>query len=71
MSSANPLDQAKALFGEGRAAEALKLTEPLATAAGAAHAALSTHAAILKALRRTKKPWRSTSRRPAASPRAA
>lgn len=52
MSSANPLDRADALLGEGRAAEALKLTEPLATAAGAPHAALSTHAAILKALRR-------------------
>lgn len=52
MLSANPLDQAEALVSQGRAAEALKLTEPLASAADAPHKALSTHAAILKALRR-------------------
>ncbi|MDB5442216.1 MAG: hypothetical protein JWP73_592 [Phenylobacterium sp.] len=52
MSSANPLDRANALLGEGRAAEAAQLTEPLAMAPDAPHAALSTHAAVLKALRR-------------------
>jgi uncharacterized protein (TIGR02466 family) len=52
LSSANPLEQADALLGEGRAAEALKLTEPLAMDAGPTHEALYIHAAVLKALHR-------------------
>jgi tetratricopeptide (TPR) repeat protein len=49
----DPLAHADALVGQGRAAEALKITEPLATAPGASHAALTSHAVVLKALRRT------------------
>jgi tetratricopeptide (TPR) repeat protein len=51
--SADPLDQADALVGEGRAAEALKITQPLATGPNPSHAALTGHAVALKALRRT------------------
>ena len=50
--SPNPLEQADALVGQGRAAEALLLTQPLATAPEPTHAALAGHAVVLKALRR-------------------
>lgn len=46
------LQQADALVAQGRAADAIRLTEPLATAANPSHAALAGHAVVLKALRR-------------------
>ena len=49
---ADPLEQADALVGQGRAAEALAITEPLAARPDASHAALTSHAVVLKALRR-------------------
>jgi len=52
--SASPdvLKQADSLVAQGRAADAIRLTEPLATVANPSHAALAGHAVVLKALRR-------------------
>jgi len=50
--SPDALERADALVAQGRAAEALLLTQPLATAAEPTHAALAGHAVVLKALRR-------------------
>jgi len=50
--SSENLQQADTLMGQGRAPEALALTEPLATAPEPTHGALASHAAVLKALRR-------------------
>lgn len=50
--SQNVIDQAEALVGQGRPVEALAITEPLVRIAEPPHAALATHAAALKALRR-------------------
>ncbi|HEV2531110.1 putative 2OG-Fe(II) oxygenase [Phenylobacterium sp.] len=50
--SPDVLKKADTLVGQGRAAEALALTQPLATAAEPTHAALTSHAVVLKALRR-------------------
>jgi uncharacterized protein (TIGR02466 family) len=45
-------DQVEALIVQGRLADALALTEPLANAANPPHAALATHATVLKGLQR-------------------
>lgn len=50
--TADVLDQADALVAQGRAADAFRLTEPLATGANPTHGALAGHAVVLKALRR-------------------
>ena len=50
--STNVLDQADVLVGQGRFAEALAITEPLARAPDAPHAVLASHSAVLKGLRR-------------------
>ncbi|RAK58793.1 hypothetical protein DJ021_02735 [Phenylobacterium hankyongense] len=47
------VSQAETLLEQGRPAEALVLTKPLADAADAGHPALATHATVLKALGRT------------------
>ncbi len=48
----DPVDDAYALVGQGRAAEALPLIEPAARRAGATHAELAAHAEVLRALGR-------------------
>ena len=50
--TADPLDRAYALIGEGRHEQAVALTAPLAEQPGAGHAALAAHAAALKGLGR-------------------
>lgn len=50
--SQDPLDRAKALLDEGRIAEALAITTPLAAHSGSSHRALAIHSTALKAVGR-------------------